>query len=494
MKLDVVERINMMIKLSKLKLVLIVLSLLITGCSSNNSISNYELIENAKKEDALIAETNKALMKELMDRQYSNKLYLGDFEAVNAELIPQYIQQLDDTYFSKLGYSYFYEKDIQFYNDSLQRLKNNELSIQEVLESPEKHLRKMDIELYTFIPMKDRSAESLLEFDKHMIKLGEVYAENQVDYEIVWRVYDEDALDGIGFEKIKTLDEPVIPLEQTGLLLNNSLYSNEYLLDYENKSKPYGEIFSEDVVNLNNKFNEEFIYLGNDSIEDNADMFAPIDDLSVEFEAIGSNDAYLTLIAQKKLSDEIYKIIEEEGAKDYIGAFVIGNDFEKREFSSKSIDMSEPIDNIKFLNDIFPYKYDVSLIYMTSNEEDIDYAILKNISSKINLLLSRYHEGDETMKNPINLFVDFYILEDESEIRLAIKLLYENRLTDRWLGYKRGLAYLYADMYIRRSETEAFHYLDVYGEKLNYILVVFIDPSDFSVEEFSRRLRKSSEF
>ncbi len=40
----------------------------------------------------------------------------------------------------------------------------------------------MVIELYTFIPVEDRSAESLLAFDEHMIELGEVYGENRVDY------------------------------------------------------------------------------------------------------------------------------------------------------------------------------------------------------------------------------------------------------------------------------------------------------------------------
>ncbi len=223
-------------------------------------------------------------------------------------------------------------------------------------------------------------------------------------------------------------------------------------------------------------------------------MFAPIEDLSMEFESISSDDAYLTLVAQKKLSDEIYGIIEEEGAKDYIGAFVIGNDFEKREFSGLNLDMSEEIDNIEFLSNIFPYKYDVSLIYMTNNGENIDFSILKKISSRINSLLSRDNGKNENRSNPINLFVDFYILEDESEIKLATNLLYENRLTDRWLNYKRGIAFLYADMYIRRSETEGFHYLDVYGEKLNFFLNVVVDPTDLSAEEFSRKFRKYSEF
>lgn len=467
---------------------------LLTSCSNNQSISNYELIENAKKEDELIAKTNKVLMKDLMDRQYANQLYLEDFGDVNNKLIPSFIKGFEQKYFSDLGYPYFFENEVQFFNDSLKEVKEDHLMIEEILASPEKHLRKITIELYTFIPLEDRQSGSLLAFNDEMIKLAEVYKENQVDYEIVWRVYDEDALDHIGFEKVKALEEPLISLEQTGLLLNNSLYSNEYLLDYEEKSRPYGVRFADDIENLKIKFNKDFVFKGKDSKEDSANMFAPVDDLSMEFELVGSSDAYMTLLAQKKLSDEVYRIIEEEGAIDYIGAFVIGNDHEKGYFTSENFDMSEDVDSITFLNDVFPYEYDVSLIYLTTNEEDIDYSVLKNISAKINQLLSRYDENDEKMKNPIRVFIDFYVLENGSDINLVTQLLYDNRLTDRWLGYSRGLAYLYADMYIRRSETEGFHFLDVYGEKANYIYAVLDDPSEYSIDEFRRMYRRIDEF
>ncbi len=54
----------------------------------------------------------------------------------------------------------------------------------------------------------------------------------------LWRVYDEHSLDGIGFEQVSALEKALILLEQTGFLLNNSLYSNEYLMDYDDESKP----------------------------------------------------------------------------------------------------------------------------------------------------------------------------------------------------------------------------------------------------------------
>lgn len=147
-----------------------------------------------------------------------------------------------------------------------------------------------------------------------------------------------------------------------------------------------------------------------------------------------------------------------------------------------------------FLNNAYEGNYDVSLIYLISNEDEIDYGLLKRITSKLLILL----EPEEPDKTPlierISPFIDIYVVETDQEKKLISELLYENRLYTMYFDKSNGLGNLYSDMYLRRVENEAFHYLDVYAEKMDYFFWIMSDPSEWTDDEFIRKGKEYSEF
>ena len=183
-----------------------------------------------------------------------------------------------------------------------------------------------------------------------------------------------------------------------------------------------------------------------------------------------------------------HDIIDSENARDYIGALVVPNDIEGSGMNYTEFDLSKPFDEIKFLDDFKGY-YDISLIYLATDEEDIDYGVLKTISSKIVNLLDEKED-----RHIIELFIDFYIVKDESEKTLITDLLYDNRLTERNINRDGGLENIYINMYERRAENEAFKYLDIYCEKLDYILRITGEPEKYSNEEFEKTYKTYDEY
>ena len=462
----------------------------LTGCvkSKPTTISVYDLKQKAEGVDKAIAESNRELLKESFDREYKDKLYLEDFGNLNEELSEKYLEKLDKELLEDVRFPHFTRSEMKFYNLSLKELRDGDITEENVISNPEEHLRNFELEIFMFATEEERSDEEMFELNERLLALNETLKVTGVKHDISWKIYDSVILNNTSIQEIREMERPRNLLDKENLLLNDTHYTEERFTKYkyEYKSTPYRERVLRYKNYLFDKYKIKFMPTSTDRI--GKYMYAPIYDLSLNFEVSGEFDRFLTLLSQKLLSDKVYEIIDSENAGDYIGAFVVPNDSNDVSMNAKEMDLSKPLDELEFINS-FDGHYDVSLIYLATDERDIDYEVLKTISSKIVNLLDKKED-----RMIISFFIDFYIVKDESEKTLITDLLYDNRLTERNIKREIGIENIYKNMYIRRWENEAFKYLDIYCEKLSYFLFVTRDPIELSNEEFKRIFSEYSEF
>jgi hypothetical protein len=471
---------HMRINSNKLKLLIIVilLSSVFVGCTqAPQTISTYELKESAEISDREAALSNKETLKASFDRHYANGLYFEDLEDVKLDLTNAYIKQFESSIVDSFKFPCFMEIKVEFFNDSLMKLKEGELTIEEVTRNTENHIRDIEGILYVFSTEEERSDKVMLEMDEKLRATNNFFNEHDISHKIVWRIYDSKILNDISIDEIKKMDEPIVFLEQNKLILDETFYTSEFTSDYEYESKPYYIRQSEEVNHLYNAYNIDFVGVGQDGYLNC--MYAPAYDLNLKIENRSLSNRFMTLMAQKLLFDQIYEILKSENVENEIGLLVVPNDTGNTDMNYGTYDFSKPIDALDYLNNVYGFDYDVSLISLSTSEEKIDYEILMKLSDKIWNLLD---EKDGMSR--LSFFIDFYIVKSDEEKSLITSLLYENRLNQRYLDREGGLANIYKNMYIRRLENEAYFYLDIYAEKMWYIIRIASYPHIKSVEEF----------
>lgn len=482
-------------KINQIKVIIALLSIsicvfMLSGCSdSTQTISNHDLIENARGADEEVAKQNKEKLKGLFDRQYANKLYLEDFSEVEEALNEAYIEQFEKEIFDGFNFPYFISSEVEFYNDSLKKLRDGQISVQDILLSPEEHLREFSTTFFVFATNEERPHEAMHALDEKLIAMNELYNAHDIKHRIEWRIYDSEVLKDYKIQDIEAMENPRIFLEQEGVILDETYYTDSFVSNYEDDTKMLYKKQTEVITILQKKYGLDFVPLGQDQYM--KDMYAPVNELDLRFEELGHKDRFLTIRAQKVFSDKIYEIIEEENASGYIGALVVPNDSGNTNINRKSYDLSQPVDDIVFLSDVYEPEYDVSLVYLATNEEEIDYEKMLNITRKIWMLFDNQVGFN---KSRIAFFIDLYIVNDESEKELITSLLYENRLSERYMSWERGLENIYINMYKRRLENEAYFYLDIYATKLEYFMSVPSNTDLEDVEKFKKLNTRTSEF
>lgn len=369
-------------------------------------------------------------------------------------------------------------------------------SYSDIASFPEEQIRDVFIEVYMFCEEKDveRKFGEYTPITRWLEDKEKAFkAMGLNEHGLAFLEYESSVLNAVGINELKNSDYPIIELNQyksslTRDILKEGYRETHYLYTDSWKTKRYT---GRRVDKLNEKYNHPFVYLWEGPQEINYNMFMDAERPELVFEADAfTADRYLTLLAQERMSRLVNQIIEEEGGSAFIGQYTaprkgLENDTNPNEVSCN---VDEIVDDLDFVKDIYPGDYDVNLIYLKEEGDDLDYEIIYRISNRIKKLFER---SDRT-----NLFCHFYNLDNGSN-SVVLSLLKNDTKTSNYFEDSGGIEDIFANMYMTREETDAFHYLDVFATKEEYLVRVSSIPENLKrskgfdeVETMKRYLNK----
>ena len=372
-----------------------------------------------------------------------------------------------------MEYPHFVKAEVEFYNDTLKKAKDGEITYTDISDAPEKHIRKVFLKVFLFCSEEDLPKDPLLR-DLALSK-REVYQNAGIeDQGMAVLIYDPKVLEDVSVGQLEEDMYPMSTLDDYKVSVARSIYEDEYTTEYGNGIF-YGEEYIEYLVGCRKeKYNKEYVFLWQS--KNGSPLIADKENANLISDSTLRRDKFLTLKAQKAIGNKINQIIEEEGGAEFIVQYTAPRSFDTYELNSFSFDMTSDISDEEFLKKIYPGVYDVSLIYLkdeTIGIDSIDYEMLYRITSRI----KKYKED----KSDVNMGVYFYNLPNEDR-PLVLDLFKRDMQTSNYFEEDGGISEIYATMYKTREETDGFHYLDVYGVKESYILHLSWDPEEFSRE------------
>ena len=481
-------------KLKKKIILILLLSLilLLPSCTSKPQGGSVTLADMAGNIDEVAEQKSlqfKEENKEKFDKHYSGNLYYEDFseeaKLINEAYGERKIKELKYPYEEEnLGkyLEYFMKPNVECYNLSLKKLRDGEITIDDILEDEEEHIRSISLDFYYFREEKFR----FLEFSSDFKRMRDSYREKDVPFEVVVRGYLKSKLRQFSFEWLKKMDKPFIFLEDS-----YSKFTNEY---YTTEGEKFGKIYEDEKIKslrtLKDRYNEEFIAI-HERLESEGfyQVYSPVNDMSIKFdvETIYGNK-YACVMAQKMVTKTVNKIIKSKGYEDRIVVFstveyVPDNHSEEFNLKVDFNNIKTEEDEVKFINEIFPQSMQTTLYYLFTEDEEIDYKGIKEV-------VEEYQEIYPNKEDDINSVFIYLIKISEENRKIAVDLFKDKDSTE---GYfiKRNPGIDLANQFIVRTDHEGFRFLDVYGEQLDFMYWITKPSKDLTVQEFIQRERRN---
>jgi len=229
-------------KLKKKIILILLLSLILSlsSCTSKPQGGSVTLADMAGNIDEVAEQKSlqfKEENKEKFDKHYSGNLYYEDFseeaKLINEAYGERKIKELEYPYEEEnLGkyLEYFMKPNVECYNLSLKKLRDGEITMDNILEDEEEHIRSISLDFYFF----QESDVFYREFSNDFERMRDSYREKDIPFEVVVRGYSDKKLNQFSFELLKKMDKPFIFLED-----NYSKFTNEY---YTTNGEGYGKV------------------------------------------------------------------------------------------------------------------------------------------------------------------------------------------------------------------------------------------------------------
>lgn len=369
----------------------------------------------------------------------------------------------------------FVKCDMEYFNDSLKKVRDEGWGLEQILADNQDGIREGHFMVYVF----DGSySEGIEELDNVLKKYKGYLGIYPGSVTSVFRLHP-DAL------KTKALGEwredVNIPYSLKPWDMKDRI-QDPYLADTE---VPKG---------LSKKYGEEFVYIYDVKKSENAfNVCAPQRDLNLRFETRHRTDdpfgtvafdKYLTVLAQKYMGEAVGRIVEKEGLGNSMVYLVIPGrldwaDTDLTPYNTGNIKTQE--DELKFLNEGYQGIYDINLIYLKAPEEEVDYAKIQTAVRRINgIAVTPGAVKGMTLRS--TCLVSIYDMTDEDK-SIAQELFKREQTPSNYFRPNHILDVSECT----REETDGFHFLDIYGERLETSLRIVGQQEELPPYEFKRR-------
>ncbi len=501
-------------RLQQFVVLLLVMILLLTGCSGGNysstpTIDGKSLEDSSRALDELNVQKVVTTQAEKYKKHYQNGLYYEDLSKVNKELSEKYKQALRkewDEYMKKnipllADMSYALQTEIEYVKADAKAYAEGKKTAEEIVTNPNS-IMKMKIRLFMFEDFRknwdyelasDKMQSELVEeyFNKKYIEQGVGY------FDFVMKEYYPSVLNKYSIEEIEKNLDIMDLLDEEKTTTEQAMFKTHFADDFENhkifirrglidseRGKAYSKALGE-------KYNLEFY-------KDHEGWFRAKKYPEIHFDAIWiSNegdkeiiisDHFQTAMVQYLINKRLEKIIKEAGLEDRVVFLVTAESQTATEYSlaRKPYDFGDGFDEEFFLKEGYAGYVDVTLIYLDDKanrknnlkreeleKQDEEFlkkiteSILKPLHQQIHFGFSKsttYREGSLGDGSTEPHIYKYYVNDYDRKVIVDLFKRYPITEYER-MPDKPGLGDVFSLQYITRAETPGFHYLDIFGEK-----------------------------
>lgn len=460
---------------------------LLTACAeeANEYVSGKDIIDAAIEEAEQEVMDNRITKKEAFDKHYKNGLYFEDFGNLPNELNELMTPVVQSRYESLGSYPLVAEAKMEYYNLTLKKYRDGEITFEEIAENPVEYIRNWNVWIYMF---EDKMNS---EWKKERKLIG--FAENEAL---------EFPLRGGGECEVHVvLIEDFFLEDYTLNDLKNSRDKQKYLLERatpfryfyltENGLRSSSIIKGNKLVDaplprIEEKYNEKFEFIG---IESGNHVAAPISNLNYKFQVglgYDQGDRYLSVLVQSYMTKKVYELIEEEGMTGQIFPFVMPTDntYIFNSMNELEYNTGEGFDIEHFIENVYEGDYDFSLYYMVDSEDDIDYAMLQRLMGKIyDIPYNTWNSEDELNNWRKSIFA--FIYSSSAEDRNVLEALFnEHRVSADEFPVRLSTRDISSSRDSVRADTDQFNYIDVYCGDVLHIYKSYNNPLEKELSEF----------
>lgn len=147
-------------KISLFLIAIIIFGVRTVGCESKPRVITMlgdDMINNARANEEANVETIRLTQTEAFNKQFSGDLYWKKYDELEKKLNEAFNEKYKNEFGDYIYYDFFCITNNEYFNESLEKLKNGQLTISQILENPEAHLWKMSVQ---FIGREKRSVRN----------------------------------------------------------------------------------------------------------------------------------------------------------------------------------------------------------------------------------------------------------------------------------------------------------------------------------------------
>ncbi len=460
-----------------LGILLMMIAAIACGCVAPNhkvgeSIDVGQAMESAIKNEITQTAMAKPSMREQLDRSYSNEFLALDLSATEARLTKELEVRQEKHLSEIIGGPVIVDYELEFYRDSLKEAQEKNLGIEAMLlkgaegskDFGKYKIKKSSATVYGFAD-GNMGKKAIDEFD---LRLNTYWAS---ELKTSYFIYPRSVLNRFSLEQIQGMDYPFRELNKVSRYITCQPMQHFQTKEGILKTKKM----------LKEKYKEDFECINSS----NLDYWCPVKEPDLWFEiSVGGTDMYLPTLAQKRMGEQINKIIEEEGAADRIVQYTqIEDTGSIHEVYDATWDTGNLTNLEQFYREGYKGSFRTALIYLQAPDQPVDYDLLCKVSYKIKKILGE-KESDKHVKHLLSVYI--YSIPDAPR-GIAVKLFGKD-LTPNNHFRTRTLADTFEEMTIIKTDMEGFEVLDTYGERQNwYSPGVFYMTPEMTGEEFKGR-------
>jgi len=453
----------------KLNLITLALMVLLSGCVSPHSedkgVEIGNVVEYNKEKEKIELENTIANEKERLIEAYGDGIYVEDYSEIQKKLDDQcneYLSMLAELVEEVAPY--WMNGHVVLSNRGYKEATDNDYDFEWIVSNQPEILDVVEIELYSFA--NGFSVTESIDFSS--FRTIDEFLDERISFEHIYKmgIFDDDVLERIDLESLDSISDGNNRLRH---ILEHNVIDSYYL-------RPFGRIGTEIKAStkyphknaknileiLEERYGIEFelseraipvseesdVYVGKPF------TFNPKFNPELRFVYNYGNETFSSVLVQYLLSVKMDKALKEVGLEERIGYFIGDTKFARDDFvlNLSSIET----DPIEYLNNN-PIEADIGIYYLISSDDGEDVETLMK-------LLYEFTNGINS--NSFNTtYVLPYNLQDQY-LETAIQLFDESRYSENYFrddGFGEGWI-------IIRNDSECFNFLDVFGEKFDYVL------------------------
>lgn len=478
------------------------LLLMLCACSSNSgttTINMSDITGAIEEEQNQAVETFKAENKERFDKDYENGLYYEDFseeeklvsaayEPIFSEKFNAYTEEFKNKKARNMRIypeALFIRVEVDAFKQSMKNLREKTLSVEDILANESEHIKKIRITMYRL--QDDRGSQD--DWYGRLEEDIQAYNLKNIELEVITSLVTTDTISKDEFAMLSRSEHPqedIIQYFPKGDIFQTLLVNGPSGVNGIDIETP-----REGVFLLELKYYEPFRFY---SLGIDGAFYQSITNPEFVFQAKSSSVAdnkYPTIRTQKMVTDRVKAIIESHDLQDKIVVFVkpkkprrIDSPEHHMFFDFSKLNMDDPVEIAKedrssdlwFVNERYPNDTHIALYMILEEGEIQDEVLIKQLGEEIQEL----YPSD---KNYVNVFLYVYRMDAEKR-EILVDLFKDKDRTENHFECGRNAALDFSSIYTTRTDHEGFRFLDVYGERDEYMYKYYPKVVNYSQEEF----------